>query len=189
MELIISDRLLNKLSAAIELQRPELFGAHTKRYNKKITFPWNVNIPAAPIPLSATKSEIDYDARGTSISMSATEGILVINASLDIAAMQTTKSASVEARFSQKVEISGSFDAVAGQNYPFIVSKAMLMTLEPPGIRVLMSWMLSESLTSAFSGTGFPLLIPIIGKLAIKLGKPGLANGHIRVSGKLEVAK
>jgi hypothetical protein len=187
MELVLHDALLQKLARAIEQVRPEIFGVHTKRYKNKIPHPWNTNESQDPIQLKALKAEVDYEARGSKVTFRIGAGHMLVSLNIDAAIMRSAAAGSIENGFSQTAELTSLFGDLAGGAFPFLVTEAQFTTLQPVGIRMLLSWIIANSIDRSFEGLGIPETIALGPNALLRLQKPVFAAGALRLTAKLEV--
>jgi hypothetical protein len=185
MDLVIHEALLNQLAAQIERVRPELLGVHTRRYKSRIPFPWNANKSAPPIALSNLGAEVDYEGRGSRAAFRTTVGVLTLAVHLDARVLRTAKDGGeTESPFSELIELSTTFGDAQGDKYPLLVVDAALTQLNPVGLRNLLSWIIANAIAGSIA-IGVPVSISISKKLTLKLSKPSIAPGAIRITASI----
>lgn len=188
MEIRLHEALLNLAAAAIEQGRPETFGAYTVGLKDSVPTPWSHNKPGDSIQLNANQSEVNFDARGSSVQFKMTHGDLAVSLRLTTALHRRQKSKEERADFAEPVVLGGTFgNAHPSGGYPLILERLVISKLEPVGVRSLLSWLLSSSLTRSISDMRLPSTIELIdGVLYVKLGTPAIEPGLIRIGASLE---
>jgi len=187
MEVIIYQELLNEISQAIEIMRPEMLAAHTQRYHKKIPFPYNVNDPTDSIKLDILDSEVDYDVRGSKVSLVIQPKKLEFSLNVDVSTLLTHKAESVEARFQAGFFMTGFFDKAKKKVYPLIVNEANVVNLVPIGLETTISWFLAESISESTQEQGIPLEVELIPKkITLLISPPIFDSGEIHLSAKIK---
>lgn len=189
MELRLYESLFNAAAAAIESARPEVFGVYTKGYQDLIKPPWSYNKPSNTIQLSPNDARVDFDARGSGIHFNLSPGDISISLLLDASLMRSIASLKEPIVFRETVETGGSFARQKKDNagYSLILYRLILQSLQSAGPRLLLSWLLSSALTQSISRFGVPTRVELLkNALAIKLDKPTIEKGCLRINAKLE---
>lgn len=189
MNITITEALLDAIGSAIQAQRPELLGAHTKRYHNTIAPPWNQNDALNPIKLSALKAEIDYDARGSKADFTVVPSYLGLSLLIDAAVMRTDRSSAQESRFSEPAELRARFEDLEKGRYPFRITDAIFGRLEPPALRQLVSWIISDAISASLDGLSIEETYRLTPKASLRIDRPSFKQGAIALTARLEVSR
>lgn len=189
MNLTITEAMLDAVGSAIQAQRPELLGAHTKRYHNTIPPPWNQNEALDSIKLDVLKAEIDYDARGSRADFTVVPQYLGLSFLIDAAMMRTDRGGSQETRFSEPAELRARFEDLDKGRYPFRITDAIFVRLEPPALRQLVSWIISDAISASLDGLSIEETYRLTPKASLQVDRPTFKQGAISLTARLEVER